>query len=81
MKLPKISQHLNQVFKSITQSCLLFLLVLPASNNYEIHGFAFGSGGVGNADSAGYSLNAVSGQTGTGSLESGGFRLGGGTCV
>lgn len=54
------------------------MLALPASTNYEIHDFAFGSGGVGNADSTGYSLNAVVGETGSGPLESSTYRLGAG---
>lgn len=73
----KPRQPLGQVFNTLARSSLmLFLLAMPASNNYEIHDFAFGSGGVGNADSAGYSLNAVSGQTGTGSLDGSAFTLG-----
>lgn len=57
---------------------MFFLLALPASTNYEIHDFAFGSGGVGNADSTTYSLNAVSGETGSGPLDSTTYRLGAG---
>lgn len=71
-------QLLNQRIKAFVRACAFFLLVLPASNNYEIHDFAFGSGGVGNADSTSYSLNAVSGETGSGPLESTTYRLGAG---
>lgn len=42
---------------------MVFLLALPASTNYEMHDFAFGSGGVGQTDSTSYSLNAVTGET------------------
>ena len=71
-------QPLTQLFKSFVRTSLLLVLALPASTNYEIHDFAFGSGGVGNADSTGYSLNAVVGETGSGPLESSTYRLGAG---
>lgn len=41
---------------------MLFLLVLPASNTYELHDFGLGAGGVGVADSGTYSMSGIAGE-------------------
>lgn len=69
-------RKLQLVFKKSPVHFLFLLLALPASSNYEMHDFAFGSGGVGNADSTSYSLNAVMGQTGGDKLVGTTFNLG-----
>ena len=47
---------------------ILLLASLPASTNYKLDSFGFGSGGVGNASSTNYRANAVAGeQAGSGS--------------
>lgn len=51
---------------------MLIFLVMPAGNTYQLNDFGFGGGGVGDASSSSYSLNAtvgeVSGSTGVGTL-------------
>jgi hypothetical protein len=39
------------------------LAAMPASSNYKINNYGFGSGGVDNATSNNYSLNAITGET------------------
>lgn len=41
---------------------LFLLFVFPASTNYSLHDFGFGSGGVRNTTSTNYSLHAISGE-------------------
>lgn len=40
----------------------LILAAMPASSNYQLNNYSFGSGGVGNASSSNYRLNGVSGE-------------------
>ncbi len=41
----------------------LVISALPASNNYKINNFGFGSGGVGNSSSANYGANGITGES------------------
>ncbi len=52
------------------------LLVMPASTNYQLHDFGFGSGGSGVTDSSNYSMNAIVGETSAGNLEGSTYDLG-----
>jgi hypothetical protein len=50
-------------FKKIfLSSSLFFLLVMPASTNYKLKDFGFGTGGGGNATDGTYSLEAITGE-------------------
>lgn len=54
------------------------ILVLPASTNYKLNDYGFGSGGVGNAVSNNYGIFGISGQTGSDLLTSGSYKIGSG---
>lgn len=56
----------------------LFMLALPASTNYKLNDYGFGSGGVGNATSGGsnYSLNGITGEMSAGNLDGTAYDLG-----
>jgi hypothetical protein len=51
------------------------LAAMPASNNYKINNYGFGSGGVDNATSTNYALNAISGETSGQSASSTSFKI------
>lgn len=56
-----------------------FFLVLPASTNYELHDFGFGSGGGANLDSTNYSITGQTGELSAGNrLEGSTYDLGAG---
>lgn len=57
---------------------LFLIFVLPASTNYKLDGFGFGGGGLGNATSSNYSVNAMSGEVSAGSLSGTNYDLGSG---
>lgn len=59
----RLLQVHRRVYSWLKSVAVVFLLALPASTNYEMHDFAFGSGGVGQSDSTSYSINAVTGET------------------
>lgn len=40
----------------------LFLLVMPASTNYQLKDYGFGTGGTGKSDSTNYSMTAITGE-------------------
>lgn len=54
--------HLQKTVHKFLSSSLFFLLVLPASGNYELHDFGLGAGGVGITDSSNYSLSGIAGE-------------------
>ncbi|OIQ01782.1 MAG: hypothetical protein AUK58_04065 [Candidatus Moranbacteria bacterium CG2_30_41_165] len=60
------------------QAGFFLILVLPASTNYQLKDFGFGSGGVGNATSGSYALDAVSGEQSNGNLSSTNYGVGSG---
>lgn len=54
------------------------LLVFPASTNYELHTYDFGSGGNRDQTSTNFRLNAISGQSGSGLLSGTNYQAGAG---
>jgi hypothetical protein len=74
----KIKNKVTFFKKSFSASTFVFLLVLPASTNYKLDDYGFGSGGVSNATSANYSMNAISGETSAGKLSSANYKIGSG---
>jgi hypothetical protein len=51
---------------------------MPASTNYKLKDFGFGSGGVGNATSGSYAMDAISGEQSGGLETSAGYKMGSG---
>ncbi len=54
------------------------IFVMPASTNYQLKDFGFGTGGAGNATSTNYALDAVSGEQSNGQLTGTSYNLGSG---
>jgi hypothetical protein len=54
------------------------VFVFPSSANYQLKDFGFGSGGVGNATSGSYALDAISGEQSAGNLDGASYDLGSG---
>lgn len=52
------------------------LFVLPASTQYEMHDYGFGSGGVGIASSSSYSVSGISGEVSANKLSGSTYELG-----
>jgi hypothetical protein len=52
------------------------MFVFPSSTNYQLKDFGFGSGGAGNATSANYALDAISGEQSAGKLTGASYDLG-----
>jgi hypothetical protein len=57
---------------------LLFFLVLPASTNYKLKDYGFGSGGTGNSTSSNYSLEATTGEVSGDQAASSNYKAGAG---
>lgn len=55
---------------------IAFFLVFPASTNYQLKDFGFGSGGAGNAASGSYALDGISGEQNAGKLSGLSYDLG-----
>ncbi|MEX0649952.1 MAG: hypothetical protein WD200_03050 [Candidatus Andersenbacteria bacterium] len=51
---------------------------MPASSNYQLRGFGFGSGGTADSSSDNYRLNAISGETSSSQLSGSSYDLGSG---
>lgn len=62
--------------KFFPTAMVLFLLVMPASTNYKLKDFGFGSGGVGNATAGSYSMSAIAGEQSGGQESAGGYTMG-----
>ena len=60
----KIKIKLANIKKFVSTTTFIFLLVMPASTNYKLKDFGIGSGGVGNANSANYAMEAINGEMG-----------------
>lgn len=60
------------------QAGFLLIFAFPASTNYQLKDFGFGTGGVGNATSGSYALDGISGEQSGGKLTGTGFDLGSG---
>ena len=54
------------------------IFVFPASTNYQLKDFGFGTGGAGDATSTNYALDGVSGEQSNGKLSSTDYGLGSG---
>lgn len=57
---------------------LFLIFVFPASTNYQLKDFGFGTGGVGNATSGSYAIDAISGEQSAGNLDGTTYDLGSG---
>lgn len=57
---------------------LLLIFVMPASTNYQLKDFGFGTGGVGNATSGSYAIDGISGEQSNGKQTGSGVDLGSG---
>lgn len=53
---------LSKIKKLFISTSFVFLLVMPASPNYKLKDFGFGTGGTGNSTDGTYSLEAITGQ-------------------
>lgn len=60
------------------QAGFFLIFVFPASSTYQLKDFGFGTGGVGNATSANYAINAISGEQSEGKLEGVAYNIGSG---
>jgi hypothetical protein len=56
--------------------CPLAHADMPASSNFQLQEFSFGSGGVTNATSTNFKLNGIAGQTSAGQLSSTNYTAG-----
>ncbi len=70
------SFFLKQLFS--LQAGFFLIFILPASTNYQLKDFSFGSGGVGDATSGNYALDAVSGEQSVGRIKSASYGIGSG---
>ena len=60
------------------QAGFFLIFVFPASTNYQLKDFGFGSGGAGNATSGSYALDAISGEQSGGKWLAVSYDLGSG---
>jgi len=58
----KLKKTLKTFFVTISSVQFFFLFAFPASTNYQLRSFEFGSGGQYNMDSASYSLEGLAGE-------------------
>lgn len=63
---------------SLFPASFVFLFVFPASTNYQLKDFGFGSGGEENMSSANYAIDGISGEQSNGSLAGSSYNLGSG---
>lgn len=64
--------------KFLSSGILLFFFTFPASDNYMLRSYGFGSGGMKGAESDNYSLEGITGQMDAGYKEGGNYDLGSG---
>ncbi|NTW26922.1 MAG: hypothetical protein HGA36_01215 [Candidatus Moranbacteria bacterium] len=76
--LREIKIKLKKLASFLSTSTFVFLLVMPASTNYQLKDFGFGSGGTSTASSGNYSLDAIAGEISSGKLSSATFGIGSG---
>ncbi len=60
-----------------TALSVMILAALPASGNYQLNSYGFGTGGTAGTSSSNYSINGIAGDT-AGSTSSSNFKIGGG---
>src|SRR2546423_1905239 len=53
---------MGKILQFISLGGLAFLASMPASTNYQLNNYGFGSGGVGSSSSTLYSANAITGE-------------------
>lgn len=75
-----MQKHLSFLFKKLfsLQAGFLIIFAFPASTNYQLKDFGFGTGGAGNATSADYALDGISGEQSTGEQSGADYDLGSG---
>jgi hypothetical protein len=66
----------DRMKKKLLIFALMLMFVFPASSNYRLKDYGFGSGGAGNASSPNYSMNAISGEMGAGKETSASYGIG-----
>lgn len=69
LRLPGVASH---------ALCVAFLFAFPASANYQLRDFGFGSGGEDGMASANYGMEGMTGETGVGNLVGSNYGLGAG---
>ncbi|MDP1619538.1 MAG: hypothetical protein Q8M12_00910, partial [bacterium] len=62
--------------KIITTFAWMFFLVLPASTNYQLKDYGFGTGGTDKSSSADYSLEAITGELSGNQSSSADYKIG-----
>ena len=62
--------------KIISSSFIFFFLALPASTNYKLKDYGFGTGGTSGSSSPNYSIEAITGEVGQGKLAGSSYGLG-----
>lgn len=67
---------LDKLKKIFISTSFVFLLVMPASPNYKLRDFGFGTGGAGNSTDGTYSLEAITGEVSEDKLIGGSYNLG-----
>lgn len=68
--LNQLKKQIKLISKYFSTVSFVFLLVMPASTNYQLDNYGFGSGGVGNATSSNYALDGITGEVSGGKLSS-----------
>lgn len=73
-------KKIKKIFKktSFPLFSLFFILVLPASTNYKLRDFGFGTGGIGNASSTDYKMDAITGEISGTKASSANYKIGSG---
>ena len=74
----KIKNMFLKFFRNFSVASFVFLLVLPASTDYKLQNYGFGSGGASDSSSANYSLRSMVGDIGNGKLSSAAYNIGSG---
>jgi len=74
----KTKFDLKKIGQLLSTTSFMFLLVMPASTNYKLKDYGFGSGGTANSSGGGYSLEAISGEQSGQKENSTSYGIGGG---
>jgi hypothetical protein len=68
----------NVLKKYVSLAGAFLIFAMPASTDYKLKDFGFGTGGLGNASSTDYSINGISGEQSGGNLDGTSYDLGSG---
>lgn len=71
-----MGKNKNKKIKFFTPIVMLFFLVLPASTNYQLKDYGFGTGGTDKSSSADYSLEAITGELSGNQSSSADYKVG-----